>query len=274
MLGKHRGLHPEGAADIVAQHPHPVRFDAEHGGQLRAETEDPLAAGAHGPALAVEGDDRPAWLHRHDRDAVVGEPEPRDVGSLGQSGVDGGSIAEAPAQRPIAGGVAVELRRLRTDRRGDVGDGGQGLDHDLDQLQGIGDLSCRLGHDQGQRLADIVDTPPGECGMRWDDQLLAVLALQRHAARQVPIAVAVEVGCREHECDAGGGARGRHVEAPDQAVRVVGAEEPRRRRVRRGDVVSVVSMAAQQARVLGARHRLADPEFRHEAHGWSFRRSD
>ena len=55
-------------------------------------------------------------------------------------------------------------------------------------------------------------------------------------------------------------ARRRGVDAADDAVRIVAAHDHRIGLARQVDVVGVMALAAQQHRVFGARHRLADRE--------------
>ena len=73
-----------------------------------------------------------------------------------------------------------------------------------------------------------------------------------------PDAVGHGVRAGEHREHAGGGARGRRLDAPDVGVRVGRADEARVDLAGDVDVVAVAAVAHEQTRVVLAKDRLAD----------------
>ena len=156
VFGIDRGLHAERAADIADQHMHLVGRDAEDIDEAGLHAERALAADVHRVAAArlVERGDRGARLHRADDDAAVDQIELGDVRGLRERLRDLRGIAVEIVERDVAGHVVIELRRAGLGGFARLGDGGQGLDIDLDGFGGILRLRQRLGDHDRDRIAD------------------------------------------------------------------------------------------------------------------------
>ena len=102
--------------------------------------------------------DRDPRLHRDRRQAVVLDPQLHHVLGLGEGGVGRVLVAEHQAEADIA------LRAVVPDLGGavlggvlEVDDGRQRLVVDLDQFGGVARLRERLGHHEGDAVADEAD---------------------------------------------------------------------------------------------------------------------
>jgi hypothetical protein len=105
--------------------------------------------------------------------------------------------------------------------------------------------------------------------MRRHDQRCTIHSFEGDAAWQVAIALAFEVGCREDEPHPRHGPGRLDIEPLDDPVRMVGAEEACHEHALGRHVVGVAPLAAQQPRVLAARHALPIPNFGTPAIGGS-----
>ena len=263
-LGIGRALHAEGAADIVADHPDPVRRHAEdRARQRRPVAGHPLAADMEGEFLRrrVVLRERRARLHRVDHHAGVVEADAGDVVRPGERRLDRRLVAHVEVEEDVPGTALPELGRVVGERPLDGRRGRERRDLEADGLRRVARLARGLGDHHGHRIADMAHPSDRERRARRHAGRRSVAVLHRHRAGDVADPVGFEVGPgidREH---AGGGAGGGDIEDRDLAVARRGAQEDRMGLAGRVDIVGVASAARKQARVLAARDRLADPEF-------------
>jgi hypothetical protein len=146
---------------------------------------------------------------------------------------------------------------------GGVGDRGQDVEVDVDQLGGILGLRQALGDDEGDRLPDIAHLPDRETEMRAPEHRRAVrpLALQRHPHRADAGGDEVVAGIDRQ--DARRGLRRRQIDRADRGMRVRRAQHHGMGLAEQVDVVLEAAVAAQEALVLEAPHRLPDSELAH-----------
>ena len=144
---------------------------------------------------------------------------------------------------------------------GEVGDGGQRLVVDVDQLDGVlGDVPA-LGDDERDRVADELHLALGQ---RRAGRVRHVLAHDR-----VPglLDVGVEVGGREHRVHAGQRQRRRGVDAVDRRAGERAAHEAGVQHAGPRDVVDEGAVAGEQPGVLDARDPGARVAGRDGLHG-------
>ena len=261
IFRKRRRLHAERAADIAGEDADLLGLDVEDFRHVAPHAEHALRGDVQREASArgIVDADRRARLHRVHHQAAVDELEPRDVRGLGEGGGHLLGIAVVIIERDVARALVMEERRagarglLRPDHRG------QRIDIELDRLGGVLRLQQRLGHDEGDRIADEAHLVGGQRRPRRLVHRGAVAVVERHDAFER--AVAGEVGAGIDAEHARHLARGRDVDALDHAVRDAAAHDHRIGLAGELDVVGVAAGSAHQRRVLGARHRLADAEF-------------
>ena len=263
IFGICRLLHAKRAADPLGQDPHFVAADAKNAGDVVAKAEDALAADMQCPVLAfgIVVGDRRARLHRVDDDAVVAQPQPGDVGSPGKGGGDLLAVTEMEVEPDIVRHVVVKDRRIRGVGASGFGHRRQRVDVNGDQLGRVLGLRRGLGDDRRDRLADMPHLIRRQRVMRWGQHRGAVAIVHDLARRQWPDAGLGQLRRGIDRENAGHRPRRRGVDAADHAVREVAPHHHRMGLAWQADVVGVVPFAAQQYRVFGARHRLADREF-------------
>ncbi|MCO5546661.1 hypothetical protein L7F22_000095 [Adiantum nelumboides] len=258
VLGEHPGLGAEPAADVRGDHPDLVGLQPGQSGELGAEAVRHLGGDVHGEREVGGGgvrDDRVA-LHRDGRDALVHHPRADD---------DLGAV-ERVAGPPLAGGQVAalvgELQRGVVGERGlDVGDRGQRVVVDLDELGGVDGGGAALGDDQRHRLAD----EPHPVGRQRRARQRGV---EDH---QAVVGGQVEVGRGVHGEDAGRGRGLGGVDAGEQRVRHRRADERHVGQARRcvGTVDQVADEGARtgdQVGVLDAADGGSQDRARHVAH--------
>ncbi len=157
IFGKNRGLHPEGAADMLGQHAHLLWRNVQDVlGQRIAQTEDTLAADMQRPAVgpgvvAAEGDAR---LHGIDDDAVADDVEADDMGGPREGRRHRRGVAIVIIDREIAGRLGMELRRASSGGGSRARHHGQRIDLAGDRFGGVLRGARRLRDDEGHRLTD------------------------------------------------------------------------------------------------------------------------
>ena len=247
----------------MRQHMQLVGRDAEHGREIGAQPPHALAAERQrvAPALAIEAADRRARLHRVDDDAVADGFQLRDMRRLGKGFRHLGGVAVIEIQEDVARRLVVQLRRARLcpfrcrrhrRQRIDVAD--DGLGRVLRLRHGLGD-------GEGHGLADMAHARLGERRPAGMTPRRAVAVLRREWAFQGLEPGRFEIGRPIDAEHARHFARVVECEAPDRAVRHRRAHHHGVSLARQVHVVGIAALAAQQGRVLLARHRLAHAEF-------------
>ncbi len=162
---------------------------------------------------------------------------------------------------------------VRAKRGERIDHGGKRLPIDRKALRAVPGRELRLRDDHGDDVADVVRLVLGHHGIGFKRGLRTVRVCDRPQARKA--AEIGEVGRDIHGLDAGNGRCGLAVLNREASVGVRAAHEIGGERVLRREVRGVASGAADQAVVLDAPDRLADPEF-HRCHpvNLSVRRPD
>ena len=187
-------LHAEGAADIGGEDAHLLRRDVQDLRHDRLVAGHALGRHLQGVALArlVVMAERDPRLHRHHGDAGVDDIELCHVRGAGKGRLDPGGVAIVVIERHVVGDVVIKLRRARLGRLRGIGHGRQRLDVELDGFRRIARLRHRLGHDKGDRVADIAHLVGRQRHAVGLQEGRAVAALERQAAAE-----GVEIGARE-----------------------------------------------------------------------------
>ncbi len=132
-----------------------------------------------------------------------------------------------------------------------IGDDGQRLEIDRDQLGGVLGEIAAFRHDPDDRLADVTHLVARE---RQDRRrAIALHARGREQRRDL-----AQILRGQHRDDAGRGARRRAVDRTDARMRVLAAAERDMQHARDLPVVSIAAEPGEQARVLGAPDARAD----------------
>ena len=265
MLGILPALGAEPAADIAGNDADPAFRDLEDAGRERlAHPVRVLHVGVERKALLarVPHPDRAARFHEMGVDPADHVAALDDVRRRGKGGLGRGPVSGLEQVRDVVRAVGPH-RDPALGRGGGVGDRGQPLVIDGDQLGGVLCLRQGLGDDKGDRLADIAHAPLREAEMSAGEHRRAVraLALERHAH-------GAELGRDEivaghDQCDARRRLRSREVERADAGMGVRRAQHIGVELAEEVVVVLETAVAAQQALVLETPHRLPDPELAH-----------
>ena len=210
--------------------------------------------------------DRRARLHRIDHDAVVRDVHARDMGRVIEGFPDGVGIAVEKVERDIARRLVIELRRVRLQGIGHIGDAGEGVDIDHHGFGRVLGLGLGFRHHDGDGIADETDPVEGQGEARRAVHLRAVAILEGQGAFQCAIARFPEIGAREDGQDAGHRQGILGIDALDLAMGIRAAHHGRIGLAGAVEVVGILALAAQQHGVLRARDRLPDAEF----HGGEF----
>jgi hypothetical protein len=255
-------LRSEAAADVGRHHPQPALGDAEHEGAHQQADDVRVLRGGVERVLVVAGvvlADRGARLHRVRHQPVVDDVERRDVRGGPDRGVDGVAVVldEAPVEAAVAVELVVHLRRTGLERGAHVDDRRQRLDLELDRLGRVARLRQRLGDDGGDRVADVAHLALGEHRMLRLEHRLAEavgdLPAAGHTADGGEVLGGEDLQHTGHRGRPGG------VESGDPAVRHVRAQEDGMGLARPVQVVGVAAAAGQEAYILAALQRRADP---------------
>ena len=215
------------------------------------------------PVFGIPLGDRAARLDRVRDQAVVDHLELDHAGGLGERRVDRGRVAELPVEAQIARDVVMDQRLAGGGCRLGVGDHGQRVVLDVDQLGRVLGLRERLGDHEGDVIADVADAVGAEHGPQPVGALGAVPVGQRHGAGQKVAAAGFDVRAGDHGEHARRRSGRRDVERTDPGVRLGRADDAAVGLTGDVDVVGVAPLARDEALILHPPHRLADPEFRH-----------
>ncbi len=253
VLAVGAGLHPEAAAHVGRDHPHPTLGQLEQARHLGPDAERGLAGDPHRELLAeaVEGGQHRARLERHRGDAGLGDPERHHVGG-GRERARRVALAQGAVQHAIAVDAREERGRAIRHRAFRLGQSGQRLVLDLDQVERVVGRVDVLGHHRGHRDAGRVH------GVLGQDRM----GRHAHVGHQ-PI--------HRHRGEVGGVLSGHHqqharraprrldVEARDAGVRVRGAEQGHVDAAWRPHVVHVGARAGEEPVILPPLERPPDP---------------
>ena len=206
--------------------------------------------------------DRAARLHGDGGDAIDDEIVLDHAIGFGDRGIGRGLVADQFDETDIVGAVFPHARRARFHGVGGHRHRRQGLEIDLDQFGGVIRLRHSLGDDEGDIVAD-----PAHAVFRQDRIARLVLrpiaALEAARHRQVAVAGRLHIGRGEHREHAGRGLGGGGIDRFDLGVRMLRAQHHAIGHAGQLDVVDVAPAAADQPRILEARHALTDCEFTH-----------
>ncbi len=177
----------------------------------------------------------------------------------------GRPVADLVHEADIVRRVLPDARGVRGERRLAGNDRSQRLKLDIDQLGRVGGLFAALGNDKGDIVADPAHPILG--------QRRETMAIGRRSTpppqpawrRQIPPVRFAPISAGQHSQYAGRGFGPRRVDPPDASMRVGGAQYICKRHARQHHVVDIAPAAAQQPRILEARHRLPQREFAHPA---------
>ena len=264
LLGVVLALRAEAAADIRCDDAHRIFGDRELLGDELPDVVRDLRRRVDHDLVPVEparrrGDRRDrARLERGAGDAMVDELDGDHVLRLREGFLGGGGVAAQEAHDEIAGGLRVELRRVRLRRVADVDDRRQRRPVDRDQLRGVERLIARSGDHQGDRFADVPDAVARERPARRLIHFRAVGAGDAPQRCHRPDAVGRHVGAGVDGDDAGRGGRGPRVDPVDAGVRVRRAHERAGELAFEPEVGDELSLADEKAQVFAAAHRRAD----------------
>ncbi len=261
IFGIDRGLHAERAADIAGDDMDLGRLDAHHLGHHAAHPHHALGGRIKRKAPVLVLRQRGARLHRIDHDAVVDEPQPRHMGGPPERLRHQRAVAIVIVERDIVGDVIVEKRRARPHRLLRIGDGGEGIDIDLDRLGGILGLQQGLRHHAGDRIADEAHLVGRQRRPRWLVHGRAVAVVERHDALECPVAGGGEIGPRIDAEHARHRPRGCRVDRANEPMGVAAAHHHRMGLTGDADIVGKAALAADQLGILATQHRLANSEF-------------
>ena len=254
-------LHAEGTADIPGDDVHRFGLDPQHLGDRAAHAEHALRGDVEREASVLMDRHCRARLHRIDHDPVVDELEPGDVRGLRERLRDLLAVAVVIIERDIVRCLLIEHRRARPRGRFRIGDGRQRIDVDLDRLGRVLGLQQRLRHHEGDRIADKAHLVGRQRMARRLLHRRAVAIVERYDAFERAVAGRIEIGAGIDPEHARHGAGRRAVDPANDAVRVAAAHHHRIDLAGQADIVGVAAFAADQLGILGAQHRLADPEF-------------
>ena len=156
----------------------------------------------------------------------------------------------------------VEDLRPRRQRGLGIDDGGQRFDVDRDQLGGIQGLVAALGHDHGDRLADMADLAHGQHRLlRIVDGVLHVgppLGRQRQLTAGDRGRQALQLLAGEHAHDARHRRRPADIDRADAAVRMLASDEDGVQHARQDEIGDELPAPRQQAMILAPLHGASD----------------
>ena len=223
-----------------------------------------LAGDVAGEAVAarIVDADRGPRLHGIRRQPIVDQVDPGDVGGLGERRVGGGLVAQLPIEDQVVRDLIVDQSR------GTVGIGHvhHGVDLgilDLERLAGVLGLPIAVGHDDGDRVADVTHLLQREERMRTRLHRRAVLGLDQPAADQPAQAVGLDVLAGEHGQHAGHALGRGLVDAGDPGMGMRAAHEVGIGLPVLVDIVRIAASAGDEALVFPAANRDADAILSH-----------
>ena len=260
-----RRFHAKAAADIAGDDADPRFRDADHLRQIGAVGMGALQDRVAGVAVfgGVVVADRAARLHRRGGNAVDDEAALDDAVGARESGLDSRLVADLVDKADIVRAIVPDARRAPGDGAFGRGDRGQRLVLDLDPLGGIHRLVFCFGDNKGNVIADPAHPVLDE---RREPRLVrGQTARSFHAARGREIAPArcFPIGAGQDGQYPGHLLCGPGVDRADAGVGVGRPQHMAEHHARQHHVVDIAAAAAQQPRILEARHRLTQREFTH-----------
>ena len=248
---------------MTGQYAHLLRLDLENfrDGALRAEHALARHMQGEAPARRVMHANCRARLHGAYDHATVDEIEPGDVGCAGKGGSHRLRVPIVIIQRDVSGCFVMQERRPRCDRLTRAHHRRQRIDLDLDRLGCVLRLKQRLGNHECDGIADEAYLVRRQRRPRRALHGRAVAIVERNDAFER--AVGGKVGAGEGSEHARQTARGRGIDAFDDAVGDAAAHDHRVGLARESHVIGVASGSPHQYRILGPPHRLADGELQH-----------
>ena len=196
-----RGLHAKGAADVAADHAHPVFGHLQHGlGEVLAERERALQRRIDGIALVgrMVDADAAARLHARSGNAVDHQAMLDDMGGLDKGSIGSGLVAEKLHEADVVRAIVEDERRAGCRSVGRRDDGRQRLVIDLDQLGRIHRLVHGLGNHKRHIVADPAHAVLDQCRIARLVHRAAVAALEPPRDRQVAEARCLPIRTGEH----------------------------------------------------------------------------
>ena len=255
VLGIEFAAHAEAAADLELDEVDQMLGMAEQVGQdAPVEVRDlGDAPEREHPRSRIVGGREPARLHRH-----AGVTLDREA--LGETALGGGKpalrVAGARLQPldDVSAGGGVEHRHARIGRAARVGDDGQKLPVDLDQLQRVlGEIAAGRDH-EGDRLADVADESGGEGRLQAGVGAGAGALPEPHGNP----ADRAEIVGGDHGRDAGKRARRPGADGRDPRVRMRRPENRRVQQAGQTDVGGVFPAPGQEPEVFLSLYGKAD----------------
>ncbi len=262
-----RGLHAEAAADVAGDDADAAFRDLQHRmGQLGAEIMGALQGRVDGVAIldGVVFADRAARLHGGAGDAVDDEIGAHHAMGAGEGGIGLGLVAFEMDEADIVRAIVPHARRARCDRVLAGNHGRQRLVIDLDQLGRVGRLGIGLGHDEGDVIADPAHAVLDQRRKARAIERRAVAPLRPGRHRQIAPARRLPIGAGEDGEHARRVLGPRGVDLADARMGVAGAQHIAISHARQHHVVDIAAAAAQEPRILEARHALAKRELSHQ----------
>ena len=180
------------------------------------------------------------------------------MGGGGEGGLRRLGVAEPPVVGDVAAELFVDQRRVRLDRRRQIGDRGERLPRDLDRGRGVGCRVRVLGDDEGHRVSHVAGLAGGEDRPAGEQHRSAVVGVDVPQHVGVAAAVAPPVLAGEHRQHPRHGARALRGDRADAGAGVGTADEGRIRLSRQADVVHEPAPAGQKPIVFKACVRRAD----------------
>jgi len=180
---------------------------------------------------------------------------------LGEGCLDGALVAEREEEALVVMAFRPELRRARGQRLFRCGDGKKRLVFDRNPLgRVLGEIDA-LGDDKGDGVADEHRAVLRERRARRHEHRRAVAALPRNDRARAAEFLRRPIFARQHREHARHLPRRADVDRADTRMGMRRSQNICMRETRQHEVVRVAAATGQEARILGARHRLAQREF-------------
>ncbi len=214
----------------------------------------------------IVGAERGASLHGVSGDACDEEALSGHVMGAGETGVARRLVAGLVQEAEVVRHLVPDRRCARRQRGRRVGDRGQDLVVDLDELGGVLRLVQRLRDDGGDGIAHVLDASHRQRPVGRHEAGAAVGTLARHARGEVAEAGLDHVLAGEDAEHARRLERHGGVDPADARGGVGRAQHVEMGLARQVDVVGVAPEAAQEVEILRPRHGIAEPQFTHALH--------
>jgi hypothetical protein len=265
VLRVHAPAGPEATAGVGHDDAQPLGPDPHHVDENGAHAVGRLASHPERPAgcARVVLRDGGARLHEHRGDPVVDDLHARDVRGAGERRLDVAGVA-LPLERHVARPIVPDAGRIHGERLLEADRRRPRLVVDADQRGRVVGLARRVGDDEHDRLSGVARRLPGEGKLVriGGHRPIGASDVEGRRARvrgNRPGDFTLDVDRRQHQPDSRRGARRGRVDGPDARVRVGRAHHHRVELPGQRDVVGEARCAGQEARILLALPRRADP---------------